>query len=83
MEREYFEKFMESQFENVHSKLDSQIQLQKIANGRTTKLENEIHELKEWKASTQGHWSGVSKTLTILWIITAFVGGAIVTYLWH
>ena len=83
MEKEYFEKFMESQFDNVHSKLDHQIQLQKIANGRTAKLENEVSDLKHWRSTSQGHWSGVAKTVTIIATVIAFVGGIIATMLWH
>jgi len=79
MEKEYFEKFLEAQFDNVHSKLDHQIQLQKVANGRTGKLEAEISELKQWRATSQGHWKGVILMSTIL----GFVIGIIAVYLWH
>ena len=83
MEREYFEKFIESQFENVHSKLDTQIQLQKVANGRTSKLEVEVGELKTWRATSQGHWGAVNKILFIIGSLLGVVLTVIATYLWH
>ena len=83
MEKEYFEKFMESQFENLHSKLDAMTHLQKIANGRTGKLESEVGELKQWRATSQGHWSGVNKTVTIVAAVISFAGGIIAMMLWH
>lgn len=83
MEREYFEKFIASQFENVHNKLDTQIQLQKIANGRTSKLEADMVELKQWKASSHGHWKAINKVIGFMLIILTITVGAIATYLWH
>ena len=81
MEMEYFEKFMESQFDNINAKLDTQIQLQKVANGRTSKLEDEIDKIKDWKATSVGHWSGVNKVITIVGSIIGGIVGVVAAYL--
>lgn len=71
-EQRYFEALLEQQFKNVHSKLNEVINLQTIANGRTTKNENEIQNLKEWRASSQGSWKSIT---AIGSIIGAIIGG--------
>ena len=83
MEKEYFERFLEAQFENVNSKLDHQINLQKTANGKIAEHEKEIHEIKLKLASSQGHWSGVNKTVALLLTIIGIVVGAIITWQFH
>jgi len=79
MERDYFERFIQSQFDNVHSKLDAQIHLQKIANGRTHKLEDEVEKLNQWRAASQGHYRGIILVCTVL----GFIIGIVSVYLWH
>ena len=59
-EQKYFEALIHEQFNNVHNKLNQVIELQKIANGRTSKNEEEIHKIKEWRATSQGHWKAAS-----------------------
>lgn len=59
-EQEYFEKLLDARFTNLTDKVDQVIDLQKIANGRTTKNENEINELKQWRAESRGHWKAAS-----------------------
>jgi len=83
MEQEYFEKFLQAQFDGVNSKLDHQIQLQKIANGKIAAHEKEIHEIKLKMATSQGHWNGVSRTLGILLTLIGIAVGAIATMMWH
>ena len=79
MEKEYFEKFIEAQFQNVHSKLDAMTHLQRVVNGRTGKLEEEVTKLNNWRATSQGHWKGVILVCTIL----GFAIGILSVYLWH
>lgn len=59
-EQEYFEQLLEAKFQNLHDKVDQVITLQKIANGRTTKNEENINELKQWRAESRGHWKAAS-----------------------
>lgn len=70
-EQKYFEALLEQQFKNVHGKLNQVIDLQRIANGRTSKNEEEIQKLKEWRASSQGSWKATS---VIGSIIGAIIG---------
>lgn len=70
-EQKYFEALLEQQFKNVHGKLNHVINLQTIANGRTSKNEEEIQKLKEWRASSHGTWKAV---VGIASIISAIVG---------
>jgi hypothetical protein len=70
-EQKYFEARLDEQFNNVHQKLNQVIDLQKIANGRTSKNEEEIQKLKEWRAMSQGSWKA---TAAIGSIIGAIVG---------
>lgn len=60
MDQEYFEKMLEAQFKNVENKIDHIISLQKIANGRTSKNEDSINELKRWRAESSGYWKAAT-----------------------
>ena len=80
---EYFEELIKKQFEHVNiNQEDIKDRLEKIL-VQTTITNGRVRELERWRASSQGHWSGVNKTLAVLWILSAFIGGAIITYLWH
>jgi hypothetical protein len=59
-EQDYFERMLDSRFENLTEKVQEVIALQKIANGRTTKNENSINDLNEWRAESRGHWKAAS-----------------------
>jgi len=76
-EQEYFEKLLDARFTNLTEKVDQVIGLQKIANGRTTKNEEEINKLKEWRAESRGHW----KASTIIGSILGFVVSVIISYI--
>ncbi len=65
MEREYFEQLLDAKFENINSKLDTVIKLQEKTNGRVTNLEDEMEDLKIYKAETEGSWKAWSKAATI------------------
>jgi len=69
-EHEYFEKMLDARFENINQKIDQVIHLQKIANGRTTKNEENINDLKQWRAESRGHWKAAS-------IIGSIIGAVI------
>jgi len=77
-EQQYFEALIKEQFLNVHGKLNQVIDLQKIANGRTTKNENEINDLKQWRAESRGHWKAAS---VIGSAIGALIGLALTAWL--
>ncbi len=62
--QEYFEQMIKAQFDTVHHKLDTQIMLQKIANGRTSKLEDKVEEIEKKYAHSKGHWSAINKVET-------------------
>jgi len=55
MEPEYFRDILQSELAHVHTKVDSVIHLQTIANSRTTKLETKVEVLNEWKSHQAGH----------------------------
>lgn len=78
-EQEYFEKLLDARFTNLTDKVDQVIDLQKIANGRTTKNENEINELKQWRAESRGHW----KASTIIGSIVGFLISVIFAYVFR
>jgi hypothetical protein len=59
-EQDYFEKMLDARFGHLTTKVEEVISLQKIANGRTTKNENSIHDLNEWRAESRGHWKAAS-----------------------
>lgn len=82
-EQDYFERLLDERFNHVHTKLDQQIQLQRIANGRTAKLEARVEELEKHSASAHGHWSGMNKTIIIVLTVVGIIVGAISTKLWH
>ena len=77
-EQEYFEKLLDARFTNLTDKIDQVIRLQIIANGRTTKNENEINELKQWRAEIRGHWKAAS---VIGSAIGALIGLALTAWL--
>ena len=82
-EQDYFERLLDERFNHVHSKLDQQLHLQKVANGRTSKLENKVEELEVMYAKSSGHWSGINKAILIFLTVIGIVTGAIATMLWH
>lgn len=82
-ERSYFEEMLDAKFESIQAKLDHIHDDVKKTNGRVTKLEGEVDTLNRWMASSVGHWSGITKTIIVIWVVLAFVGGIIATWLWH
>lgn len=83
LEQDYFEKMLNAQFREVHNKLDHiYTEVSKI-NVRVDKLEQEVDVLSKWKASSQGNWLGITRTIIVIWVILAFIGGIVATYLWH
>jgi hypothetical protein len=82
-EQDYFERLLDERFQHVHTKLDQQIQLQKVANGRTSKLESKVEELEMKYAKSSGHWSGINKMILIFLTIVGIVAGSVATMLWH
>ena len=83
MEKEYFEEFIQSQFDNVHSKLDTQIGLQKIANHKIAAHEHDINKIKIELAKERGHWGAVNKLVAIGIALLGIIIGAWATYNWH
>ena len=59
-EQDYFEQMLDARFGHLTTKVEEVIALQKIANGRTTKNENSINDLNEWRAESRGHWKAAS-----------------------
>jgi hypothetical protein len=55
MEPEYFRDILQSELAHVHTKVDSVIHLQTVANSRTSKLETKVEILNEWKSHQTGH----------------------------
>lgn len=70
-EQDYFERMLAAQFKNIEDKVDHVIKLQQIANGRTSKNEDRLDKLENWRAESHGHW----KATTIIGsIIGAIIG---------
>lgn len=83
MDQHHFEKMIENQFDHVKSDYqDIKKTLDKILE-QTTATNGRLRSLETWRATSQGHWSGVSKTVTFIAAFIAFVGGIIATMLWH
>lgn len=82
-EQDYFERLLDERFNHVHTKLDQQIQLQRIANGRTAKLEARVEELEKNHASINGSWHGINKTIVIILTVAGIIAGIVSTKLWH
>jgi len=61
MEPEYFRDVLQSELSHIHTKIDSVIHLQTIANGRTSKLETKVETLSEWKSHQKGHKEATEK----------------------
>ena len=90
MEQEYFEQLLDSRFENVRNqhehineKLNAILVQTTKTNGRVSDVEREIHKLKEWRATSQGHWNGVNKSVVIVLTLLGIVAGVVATMLWH
>ena len=76
-EQEYFERMLDAKFEALHEKFDNVINLQKIANGRTSKNEERIEKnedridkLEGFWAESRGHWKAAS-------VIGSLIGAAL------
>lgn len=75
---EYFEELMRKQFEHVHSdQEDIKERLEKILI-QTTITNGRVRELENWRASSQGHWSGMVKTVSLIGSIIGGIIGVIV-----
>lgn len=71
---EYFEELIRKQFEHVHSdQVEIKNQLERILE-QTTITNGRVRELENWRASSQGHWSGMIKTVSL---IGSLIGGII------
>jgi len=57
-------------------------QLEKL-NSKVASHEQEIKQIQLKLAVSQGHWSGVNKTILIFLTIMGIAIGAIATKLWH
>lgn len=64
---------------NMSSDIKEIIELQKIANGRTSKNENRIVELEKWRAESHGHW----KATTVIGSIIGAIAGLIAAILFR
>lgn len=65
MEREYFEQLLDAKFDNIHSKLDTVIKLQEKTNGRVTALEEDMEEIKIYRAKEETSWKIWGRIATI------------------
>ena len=74
MEKEYFEQLLDAKFENLHNKIDTVIELQKKTNGRVTALEEDMTEIKIYRAQEQAGWKAWSKIATV---IGGLIGGVL------
>jgi hypothetical protein len=72
-EQDYFEKMLDARFGHLTTKVEEVIALQKIANGRTTKNEESIHDLNEWRAESRGHWKAASVIGSLIGAIVGYI----------
>lgn len=72
-EQDYFEKMLDAKFEALHNKFDHVIKLQTIANGRTSKNEDRIDKLENWRAESHGHWKAASVIGSIIGAIVGLI----------
>ena len=77
MEQEYFEQLLDARFQNVQDKhnhvmekLDAILEQTTRTNGRVNDHATEIRDLREWRATSQGHWKA-------LMFVASGIGGAL------
>ena len=87
---DYFEQFIKSEFLHLTKEIkDLKDDTEKILT-QTTITNGRVRELERWRASSQGHWGGVNKTIAVILIIVSGLGVLIgwavnsaTTMLWH
>lgn len=74
MEKEYFEQLLDAKFENLHQKIDTVIDLQKKTSDRVNTLEEDVSDIKIYRAEEQASWKVWSKLATV---IGGMIGGLV------
>jgi len=65
--------------DDVHSILEHL----KNLNGKVAVHQQEIQKLREWRATSSGHWLAVNKIMGVILTILSIAVVTIATYLWH
>jgi hypothetical protein len=74
MEKEYFEQMLEAKLQNLHDKADMIIELQKKTNGRVTHLEDDMEEMKIYRAKEETSWKIWGRIATV---VGGIIGGVL------
>lgn len=80
---DYFKKYLDESFGNLNRRIDELEKTGKQTLHQSLLTNGNVRELQQWRATSQGHWNGVTKTVTIIASATGAVLGILAAYLFR